>query len=238
MSLATEIYQEIRVLTQHFTEASVCLENRFPALRAGPGGFVELYPMDSSDISATLKNVRYWEAYNLLRKAKGYNMILLDGAMIQLRYIINPAKKEITKHCIGYWPSPRLLPLEQAEWLYDEDEPFGDAIDERGVLPVPVRIDFAPEQFVEHTHPKCHATFGQFPNCRIAVAGPVRPGLFLDFVLRNFYQRELASFGSHYPFPFYDSACSITEAEGLESMHFMIPRLLPRVPMIPIKKRK
>lgn len=226
MSLATDIYQEIRVLTQHLTEASICQENRFPASRTMLGGIIELYPSDSMDLSVALRNVPYSEAYTSLRQGKSYNMVLLDGAMVHFRYLVNPARKEILKHHLAYWPSPQLLPFDQSPWIYDDDEPFGDAVDERGVLPVPIRIDFAPEQFVEHFHPRCHTTVGQYPNCRIAVAGPVRPGVFLDFVLRNFYSRELAALGKNYPFEFYDSKRSITDDEARSSMHFMIPNLV------------
>jgi len=226
MSLATEIYQEIRVLTQHLTEANICQENRFPASASGPGGIVEVYPADSMDLSAALKNIPYGGTYAAVRNGRAYNMALLDGAMIHFRYLIRPAKKEIIKHTFSFWPSPRLLSSDRAPWIYEDDEPFGDAVDENGVLPVPIRFDFAPEQFVEHRHPRCHATFGQYPNCRIAVAGPVRPGLFLDFILRIFYRRELSSLGGHFPFDYYDSKRSITNSEAQAVLHFMVPRLV------------
>jgi hypothetical protein len=225
MSLVNEINQEIRVLTQHLTEANICQENQFPALRTLNAGVSEVYPSESMDMSAAMRNVPYAEAYDAFRKAKAYNMILLDGAMIHFRYRVKGA--DVVKHNIGYWPSPRLLNVDQASWIYDEDEPFGDAVDDRGVLPVPIRIDFAPDQFVEHLHPKCHTTIGQYPNCRIAVAGPVRPGVFLDFVLRNFYRKELASLKHHFPFPIYDSVRSITDDESSSVLHFMIPRISP-----------
>lgn len=224
MGLAADIYNEIRVLTQHMTEANICLHNQFPATRNHAGRIVELYPANSMDLSSAMRNVPYAEAYDAFRSASAYNMVLADGAMIHFRYLVKDSDDEIVKHNIGYWPSPRLLSLDQAPWIYEEDEPFGDAIDARGVLPVPIRIDFAPEQFVEHQHPRCHATLGQYPNCRIAVSCPVRPGAFLNFVLRNFYFRELSALGNLYPFDFFDSPRAITNAEAASSIHFVVPR--------------
>lgn len=226
MSLANEIYQEIRVLTQHLTAASICRDNQFPVSASGPGGIVEVYPAKSMNLSGAMRDVPYHEAYLAARNGLAYNMILLDGAMISLRYKIRPAKKEIVKHTLNFWPSPRLMASDQATWIYDEDEPFGDAVDFGGVLPVPVRFDYAPEQFVELSHSKCHATFGQYPNCRIPVAGPVRPGLFLDFILRNFYSRELGSLGKNFPFEFFECSKCITQKEAEGALHFMVPRAL------------
>lgn len=226
MSLATDIYNEIRVLTQHMTEANICQENRFPATSPGPGGMVDVFPADSMDLSAALKNIPYAEAYNAVRGGKAYNMVLLDGAMIHFRYRVRSAPQRIVKHNLSFWPSPRLLSSDQAPWIYEDDEPFGDAVDENGVLPVPIRFDFAPEQFVEYIHPRSHATFGQYPNCRVAVAGAVRPGVFLDFILKNFYQRELTSLGGHFPFEFYETSLSMTENETKSGLHFMVPKLV------------
>jgi|GEM_PF-281388 len=231
MSLEGDLYQEIRVLTQHLIQASICRQNRFPASTSRRGGIVEVHPADSMDLSAALKNVPYREAYSAMRDGRAYNMVLADGALIHFLYRVRPAKKEIIKHSLGFWPSPRLLPSDQTPWIYEEDEPFGDAIDERGVLPVPIRFDYAPEQFVEGEHPKCHATIGQYPNCRIAVAGPVRPGVFLDFILRNFYSREVSHLGGNFPFAYYDCQRSITDNEAKASLYFMVPKVLENAPM-------
>jgi hypothetical protein len=176
------------------------------------------------DLSNALKNVSYREAYESIRSGKSYNMMLLDGALVNFRYCIH-WKKRIVKHNLSFWPSPRLLSSDQQPWIYEDDEPFGDAIDERGVLPVPIRFDYAPEQFVEFEHPHCHATLGQYPNCRIAIAGPVRPGLFLNFILHNFYRREIHNLGEYFPFKLYDSDCCITKDEAKSMLHFMIPHL-------------
>jgi hypothetical protein len=224
MSLATDIHGEIRVLTQHLTQASICQENRFPEMANKPGGVTEVRPEKSMDLSGSLKNVPYRDAYESVRQGKAYNMMLLDGALLHFRYCIH-TKKQIVKHSLSFWPSPRLISSDQTPWIYEDDEPFGDAVDERGVLPVPIRFEYAPEQFKEFYHPRCHATLGQYPNCRIAVAGPIRPGLFLNFVLHNFYQRELGSLGKNFPFELFESACSMTSNEARHMLHLMIPKL-------------
>ena len=224
MSLATDIHGEIRVLTQHLTQASICQENRFPEMSTQPGGITEVRPEQSIDVSGALKNVSYRDAYESVRQGKSYNMMLLDGALVHFRYCIH-TKRQIVKHSLSFWPSPRLISSDQTPWIYEDDEPFGDAVDERGVLPVPVRFDYAPEQFKEFNHPKCHATLGQYPNCRIAVAGPIRPGLFLNFVLHNFYRRELHNLGGNFPFKLFESARSMTTNEAKHLLHFMIPKL-------------
>src|SRR5688572_8006766 len=115
MSLANEIYSEIRVLTQHLTQANICQENRFPELVVRPQGITEVYPEKAMDISAALKNVPYGDAYESMRRSKSYNMVLLDGALIHLRYCIH-TKKKIVKHSLSFWPSPRLNSLDQTPW--------------------------------------------------------------------------------------------------------------------------
>lgn len=224
MSLATEIHGEIRVLTQHLTQASICQENRFPQSTDRPGGITEVHPEKAMDISGALKNVPYREAYDSVRKAKAYNMMLLDGALLHMRYCVR-GKTGIVKHSLSFWPSPRLLSSDELHWVYEEDEPFGDAVDERGVLPVPLRIEYAPEQFEEYEHPRCHATIGQYPNCRIPVAGPLRPGLFLNLILHNFYRRELSRLKENFPFKLYGAESSITKDEAKQMIYFMIPKL-------------
>src|ERR1041385_6800819 len=103
MSLANDIHSEIRVLTQHLTEASICQENRFPVLVSRSGGIAEIFPEDSMDLSAALKNVPYRDAYESVRKGKAFNMILLDGALLHFRYCVH-SKKCIVKHTLSFWP--------------------------------------------------------------------------------------------------------------------------------------
>ena len=61
----------------------------------------------------------------------------------------------------------------------------------RRLAPLPLRIDYnANSRELPFAHPKCHMTLGQYRGCRIPVAAPLTPHLFMDFVLRNFYDDD------------------------------------------------
>ncbi len=59
------------------------------------------------------------------------------------------------------------------------------------MAPLPLRIDYnANGRELPFAHPKCHMTLGQYRGCRIPVSAPLTPHLFMDFVLRNFYDDD------------------------------------------------
>lgn len=43
------------------------------------------------------------------------------------------------------------------------------------------------DMFIEIEHPYSHATFGEYEFCRIPVNSPLTPSIFMNFILRNFY---------------------------------------------------
>lgn len=53
--------------------------------------------------------------------------------------------------------------------------------------------------FFEDT-PKSHLTIGQCKNCRIPIAIPLTPNIFMDFILRSFYNTSHSTFSSKLDF--------------------------------------
>jgi len=48
-------------------------------------------------------------------------------------------------------------------------------------------------------HPKCHHTLGDWPECRIPVSAPVPPAIFVDFLLRSFYDTRSTRWSERLP---------------------------------------
>nr|WP_286185748.1 DUF2290 domain-containing protein [Escherichia ruysiae] len=72
---------------------------------------------------------------------------------------------------------------------------YVEILDKR-VIPVAVRFDYdcTPGTFKDLVHPKSHLTLGQYENCRIPVCSPITPSLFIEFILRSFYNTALMNF--------------------------------------------
>ena len=93
------------------------------------------------------------------------------------------------KQRLAFFPSSILPTMDEAPYLYENDELFGDILVDR-LVRFPIRLDYDPANHRDVLHPQCHLTLGQFENCRIPVTGPIMPNTFLLFVLRNFYFRS------------------------------------------------
>ena len=50
-----------------------------------------------------------------------------------------------------------------------------------------LQFDYDPKSSIKIEHPSSHLTIGQYKNCRIPVSLPITPNIFIDFILRNFY---------------------------------------------------
>ena len=70
--------------------------------------------------------------------------------------------------------------------IYENDEIYADIL-YKNIVPFPIRFDFDLSNFIEIEHPRTHLTLGQYKNCRIPVSEPLTPELFINFILRNFY---------------------------------------------------
>ncbi|MEN4931243.1 DUF2290 domain-containing protein [Erwinia billingiae] len=146
-----------------------------------------------SDISRALRNIEYSEIYNFLDESNQFNIKLIDGALIHLLYTFN-RRGDFIKQRLCYFPAPNYESFQNEPELYlDESNIYADVIS-KSILPVPVRIDFAPEDSEDGVHPVAHMTLGQYKNCRIPVSSPLCPVTFMKFVLSSFYNTAFYEF--------------------------------------------
>ncbi|SEQ09444.1 hypothetical protein SAMN05216522_101174 [Rosenbergiella nectarea] len=139
-----------------------------------------------SDISKSLKNIDYTEIYDYLDENNQYNFKLIDGALVHLLYTFDKSTG-FSKQRLCYFPAPNFEPFQNDPELYlDEGNMYADVVN-RSILPVPIRVDFAPDDGKEIIHPISHLTLGQYKNCRIPMTSPLCPVTFMKFILSSFY---------------------------------------------------
>ncbi|WP_083457992.1 DUF2290 domain-containing protein [Herbaspirillum hiltneri] len=175
--------------------------------------------------TSALKNIAYADIYDDINLKDAYHIKLPDGGLISFQYIFELGGEEkLIKHRLAYFPCSVLPTIEEAPELYERDELFGDILMNR-IVRFPIRIDYDPKNHKEVFHPKCHLTLGQFQECRIPIAAPVMPYVFLLFVVRNFYSRlykhNMNIFEKRMPYVPLDF--TITESERRIS-HFVMGR--------------
>jgi hypothetical protein len=83
----------------------------------------------------------------------------------------------------------------------------------KNVVTTPVRFDFDREAFVDYDHPMSHLTLGQYKNCRIPVTGPLSPFVFMNFILRAFYNTPFQKFCDSIRAFSYEFTQTITDRE-------------------------
>jgi hypothetical protein len=186
-----DVRAQLEALTGNLIEAGLCTDQNFPILERW-GGVAEVHFGRAVDLAVTLKNIPYADAYARLRSSRAFNMCLIDGAMVQALYRFSEGR--LVRHRLAFFPSPDLLEYQNNSEVYELDELYGDVI-ERNVVTVPVRFDYDPESAVDYDHPASHLTIGQYRNCRIPVSGAVSPFLFINFILRAFYNTPFRKFG-------------------------------------------
>ncbi|HVJ52508.1 MAG TPA: DUF2290 domain-containing protein [Aliidongia sp.] len=178
-----EVRTEIEALTADLISSGICIDQNYPALRR-QGDIAEIDFGRGADLSITLKNVPYADAYSVLKADRSYNMRLIDGGLIQTLYTFKGG--HLVKHRLAFFPSPDLLEYQNNSEIYELDEIYGDVID-RNVVTVPIRFDFDKDAAIDYDHPVSHLTIGQYRNCRIPVSGGIGPFYFVNFILRSFY---------------------------------------------------
>ena len=195
---SSDTLSEINALTTALVSLSLSNEQNFPSTHGQPAGSFEITVKNASALTAALKNVPYQEIYEALSEANCFNMKLLDGALLCLRYRFEAGN--IVEHCLTYFPSPDLEHFQNNPEIYLMDEIYADIV-ARNIVPVPIRFDFNAdkERYVEVHHPYSHLTLGQFENCRIPVCSPVSPLAFGGFILRNFYNTAFQKYSDDVP---------------------------------------
>lgn len=178
------VFAEIQRLTSDLIATGLSVDQNFPSMRTMDNGETLVGLSRTEDLSITLKNIPYADAYDVLRGNRSFNIRLIDGGMIQMLFTFNG--DELIKQRMAFFPSPDLLEYQNNSEIYELDELYAEVLD-RNVVTVPLRFDFDLANFVAGDHPKSHLSIGQYKNCRIPVSAPLTPFLFLSFILKSFY---------------------------------------------------
>ncbi len=186
-----KIYQQIQEITKQLISVGLSVEQQFPSCKQVQGRGYEIAYSSMVDLSIALRNVTYSQVYQELDRGKNYNLKMIDGALIQFLYTYS--KSNLASHRLAFFPSPFLHEFQNEPEIYEEDEVYADIV-AKGILPVPIRLDYDPKNYCELDHPKCHLTLGQFKNCRIPVTSPITPAAFIEFILRSFYNTAFKKF--------------------------------------------
>lgn len=209
-----ELRREVKGLMGFMLRQGLADDTRL-ALEVRPGreGTLKLQSPYWAEAPKSITSVPYPDYYETIRLARSYDLRLLDGALIQLQYEFD-AKRNLRRSVQRFLPAPDLLPYQTSPDLYLRDELYGDVVGSQ-VVTVPIRFDYdgRPGVVKECLHPASHLTLGQYPNCRIAVAGPVTPYFFFEFILRAFYGAGDLWFGDLLPDRIVNPSRSITQAE-------------------------
>lgn len=194
MSTLDSVRKEIFDLTAQLVEVGLCSDQNFPSTKTYPsddGAITDLTVSGVDEISSALRQRPYAEIYDGLRGKRAYNILMIDGAMIQLRYRFRgPA---LLKHVLAFYPSPNLIEYQNDPEIYELDLLYADVIS-KDVVTSPIRFDFDDAAFQEFVHPKSHFTLGQYKNCRIPVSSALTPYRFINFVLRAFYNTPFRAY--------------------------------------------
>lgn len=190
--------RQVHALTEVLVGLSLSNKQNFPATHGKPNAAFEITVSTAAAMSVALRNVAYRDIYSELEKARCFNIKMLDGALISLRYRFRA--RVICEHSLSYFPSPDLEHFQNEPEVYLEDEIYADVV-ARSIVPFPIRFDFSddPNKFVDIHHPYSHLTLGQYKNCRIPVCSPLGPLAFGGFILRNFYNTAFRKYSEKIP---------------------------------------
>lgn len=206
----SEIANEIRIIDELFLKNSLIDKYNSYSVKDHRENKTEICISSCKDISFTLSSMSYKDLYEESYKRNLFNYLMLDGAIVQLNYLFD--KNKIYKHRLAYLPNPNMEAFQQEPEIYIEQPMYAEII-EPSIVPVPIRFDYDETAFEEFNHPKSHLTLGQYKNCRIATSAPISPIVFIDFILRSFYNTAYKNYNEdiRYPKRFFDP--TITEGE-------------------------
>lgn len=189
---------QLRQLTTAMVGLSLSNDQNFPTTEGDLDGHCEISVNNAGRMTTALKNIEYREIYTELDQARCFNLKMLDGALVTLRYRFR--KGDVCEHALSYFPSPDLEHFQNDPEAYLQDEVYADVI-ARNIVPFPIRFDFSDDatRFEEIHHPRSHLTLGQYNNCRIPVCSPVSPLTFGSFILRNFYNTAFRKYSDEIP---------------------------------------
>lgn len=187
--LVEQFRKEYEDVVVYLVEKSLVDRQKFLARRARPDGVMTLESDYWQAAPRMQAKVPYTELYERARSMDAFDLLFLDGAIVQMRYEFSSRSGELLRSSASFLPSPSLTAYQDDPELYLRDEVYGDVIDPR-VVPVPMRADYDPGAAVEVHHPSSHLTLGLYSHCRIAVSAAVTPWNFLELVIRSFYRTK------------------------------------------------
>ena len=179
--MKTIILNQVNTITSKLIYAGLSVEQNFPSLANN-----KLYISGKHDLSIAMKNISYEDIYNILNEKKNYNIKMIDGALIQMMYEFD--NNDLKKYRLAFFPSPTLEEFQNEAELYEIDEIYADVL-HKNIVTTPLRFDYDSNEeiYIPIEHSKSHLTIGQYKNCRIPILKPITPNMFMDFILRNFY---------------------------------------------------
>jgi hypothetical protein len=98
--------KQVKQLTEALVGLSLSNEQNFPSTHGKAKAAFEITVSTAANMSAALKNVAYRDIYSELEKARCFNIKMLDGALITLRYRFQAGV--ICEHSLSYFPSLTL----------------------------------------------------------------------------------------------------------------------------------
>ncbi len=207
-----QVISEVHAITASLVRLGLSEDQNFPSTPGKAGGAIEITVNNASQLTIALRNLPYRQIYDELVKARAFNMKLIDGALIVLRYAFRNG--QLTDHSLSYFPAPDLEHFQNDADIYLTDEIFADIV-ARNIVTIPLRFDYSNDanKFIEIHHPYCHLTLGQYKNCRIPVSAPLSPVTFVAFILRSFYNTAARKFSDEINVPTFFFARTITDKE-------------------------
>ncbi len=198
MLSATDVLNQVNKLIHHLVKIGLATDQNLAFLKSDSANTVEITFQKSGLISAALKDEPYTEIYKYFADERAFMVKMIDGALIQMRYLFTNDK--IQRHTLSFLPAPHLEEFQSNPEIYLLEEIYADIV-ARSIVPFPFRFDCDCRDEVAKPveHPKSHFTLGQYINCRIPVSSPVTPACFITFVLRNFYHTGYLKFADDLP---------------------------------------
>lgn len=137
-------------------------------------------------ISSTFGRFASLAEYTTFLDHRDFNLVLLDGALLQIAYTFKG--RDLVGHRLCHYPCPiDISDLEAddgsiTEWMEALD---ATELRERLRLRTPLRLDFD-LRAEKKDHPASHFTISE-ETCRIPVAAPISLGHFVKLVFSQFY---------------------------------------------------
>ena len=185
MPTSQEIVRQITGITNYVIRQGLADDFNMPILNQLGTGFREISFPNADRISLDLKGNPYEDVYQDWLEHRAFNILVPMGGMIQLMYTFN--RRSLIGHRLAFYPSFRLEGDQGDESTFEENEYSWFPADDSGT-PFSVRFDYNADMTIHEDirHPRAHLTLGNRQHCRVPVTAPITPGVFVNFVLRNF----------------------------------------------------